>query len=213
MDSPEDSVETKAGSDRPDSTSRPGEGSALSRKTLEKVRSRDPQALALLFEFYFERVFGLAFRLMGDRQAAEDVTQDVFYKVHRAAHQLDPGRDPGPWLTTITYNVCRDYWRSRGHKLEKRSASVDEHAALLAVLSAPGDNPEQALLKSERDRVVQQAIMKLSEPLRTVVLLHDYRGLGHEEIASITGASYDAVRKRYSRALARLGELLKDMPA
>lgn len=187
---------------------RPAQRPPLSRQTLERVRLRDSQALGMLFEFYFERIYGLAYRLLGERMAAEDVSQEVFRKVYRAADQLDPGRDPGPWLLSITHNVCRDLWRSRGHKLSRRTASFDEHEALRATLSAPGENPEQATLRRERERSVQDALMKLPEPMRTVVVLHDYRGMSHEEISVVVGASYAAVRKRYSRALTRLAQLL-----
>ena len=71
-------------------------------------------------------------------------------------------------------------------------------------------DPEARLLAGERDRLVQQAILTLPEEIREVVLLRDYQGLSHEEIAEVVGASHAAVRKRYSRALARLAELLKD---
>jgi RNA polymerase sigma-70 factor (ECF subfamily) len=190
---------------------RPADKPKLSRQTLLRVQSRDMQALGMLFEFYFERIYGLAFRLLGERTAAEDVTQDVFRKVYRAADQLDPNRDPGPWLLSITHNLCRDLWRSRGYKLSRRSSSIDEYATLMGAIPSKTDDPEQAVLRWERERAVQEAIMKLPEHERSVVLLHDYRGMNHEEIATAVGASYDAVRKRYSRALSRLAELLEDV--
>jgi RNA polymerase sigma-70 factor (ECF subfamily) len=148
---------------------------------------------------------------MGERTAAEDVTQDVFYKVHRGAGSLDTDRDPGPWLMTITYNVCRDHWRSRGHKLSSRSRSLDASAGLRATLPSPEADPEASTLKLEREALVQEAIMRLPEPMRAVVVLRDYRGLSHEKIAAITGGAHAAVRKRYSRALARLAADLEDV--
>jgi RNA polymerase sigma-70 factor (ECF subfamily) len=194
-------------------SSPPEERSPLSRETLERVRERQPRALSQLFEFYFERIYGLAFRLLGDRPAAEDVTQDVFQKVYRAADQLDPDRDPGPWLLAITHNLCRDLWRSRAYKLSRRSQSIEDSPFLAQTLPAPGNAPDDVVSRLERAQRVQEAILKLPEPYRSVVVLHDYRGLSHEEIAVATGASYAAVRKRYSRALAKLGDLLKDVLA
>lgn len=189
----------------------PLSGGPITAETLARVREREPQAMAMFFEFYFDRVYGLAARLLGDRTYAEDVTQDVFQKVHRAAHQLDPARDPGPWLMAVTHNACRDVWRSRAYKLAQKSRSLDEPDGPAAALPAPGDTPEEATLRAERARLVQEAIVKLPEELREVVVLHDYQGLGHEEIARLTGATHVATRKRYSRALARLGEALKDL--
>ena len=177
---------------------------------LERMRARDPEALAAFFERYVDRVYGLACRLLGDRTLAEDMTQEVFLKVHRAAHQLDPSRDPGPWLMTITHNACRDLWRSNAWKLTRRAVSLDGDSPVAATLSRGTNDPERALLADERERLVQEALLKLPEPLRAAIVLHDYQGMGHDEIAAATGIHHAAARKRYSRALAALARLLKD---
>lgn len=182
---------------------------ALGRGVLEGVRRRDPAALSAFFEAYFDRVFGLVYRLLGNRAMAEDVTQEVFYKVHRAADRLDPDRNPLPWLVTIAHNTCRDLWRSGAYKMARRSASIDDEPGLERMLPARG-NPEWDALAAERERLVQAAILKLPELLRTPIVLHDYEGLSHEEIASTLDIGHAAARKRYSRALEALGRLLKE---
>ena len=93
----------------------------------------------------------------------------------------------------------------------KASVSLDEEPDFGASLVPDHRTPEQDLLTKERQILVQEAIQGLPDPLREVVLLHDYQGLGHQEIAQIVGASYAAVRKRYSRALTALGEELEDI--
>jgi len=182
------------------------------RAILERVRARDPEALAAFFERYFDRVFGLVYRLLGDRTLAEDMTQETFLKVHRAAHQIDPERDPMPWLMTIAHNVCRDLWRSSSWKLGRRAASLDGDSPLAETLSRGTNDPERDAIASERERQVQQALLRLPEPLRAAILLHDYEGMGHEEIAALTGIGHAAARKRYSRALEALGRLLQETP-
>jgi RNA polymerase sigma-70 factor, ECF subfamily len=191
------------------SRSAPGRPAPPSREELERVRARDPQALGAFFERYFDRVYGLVFHLLGERAAAEDATQEVFLKVHRAAAQLDPARDPAPWLSTIAYNTCRDLWRSGAYRMSKRSASVEQDPAVTLRLSG-GDDPERALLTAERERLVREAIAQLPEPLRAVVLLYDYQGLNHQEIADVLKVNHAAARKRYSRALAALGKRLRE---
>jgi RNA polymerase sigma factor (sigma-70 family) len=188
------------------------ERAAPTRETLERVRRRERAALSELFEYSFDRIYGLAVRLLGDRSMAEDAVQEVFLKVHRAAHQLDPARDPLRWMTAITYNVCRDHWRSFAGKMEKASVSINGNPALRESLSHEAPSPEDEALRSERERSVQQALMELPEPLRTVVILRDFEGWSHDEIAGMIGASGPAVRKRYSRALSRLAELLEGLP-
>jgi len=178
---------------------------------VERVRARDPEALAAFFDRFFDQVFGIAYRLLGERTAAEDLTQEVFVKVHRAAHTIDPARDPTPWIVAITYNACRDLWRSRTYRMGRRTASLDnDDTGLAERLTLGANEPEQELLRGERERLVQQAITQLPEPLRVAIVLHDYQGLSHQEVAEITGVNHAAARKRYSRALTALGRILEE---
>jgi RNA polymerase sigma-70 factor (ECF subfamily) len=189
------------------SASTPG-GAPPDRETLERVRARDPEALAGFYDRYVELVFGLAWRMLGERARAEDATSEVFLKVHRAADRLDPARDPAPWLVTITTNVCRDLWRSGAYRMSRRAADVDD-PAVAASLSSGRNDPEQDALGAERERLVQAALLELPEPLRTSIVLHDYQGLDHREVAAVLNIAHDAARKRYSRALAALERKLR----
>lgn len=175
---------------------------------LGRVRTRDTDALGLFYDRYLDLVFGLAWRLLGDRTRAEDVASEVFLKVHRAADRLDPTRDPAPWLTTITTNVCRDLWRSGAYRMSARAADIDDPVAS-ASLSSGRNDPEADTLAREREHLVQQALLELPEPLRTVIVLHDYQGLDHREVADVLRIAHDAARKRYSRALAALEQKLR----
>lgn len=191
-------------------TDRPGEhGNAPSRAVLEAVRRREPEALEALFEYGFDRIYALAARLLGDRAAAQDAIQEVFLKVYRSAHRIDPDRDPLPWLRQIAVNVCRDRWRSAGGGVRGASVSLDANPGLDATLPSPAPDPEADALAAERAALVRGAIDELPDQLREVVILRDWEGLDHDTIAALLGASGAAVRKRYSRALARLGELLE----
>jgi RNA polymerase sigma-70 factor (ECF subfamily) len=180
------------------------------RIALEAVRAREPAALATFFDRYAAHVYALVYRLLGAREEAEDVTQDVFFKVHRAAHRLDPDRDPLPWLTAIAYNACRDLWRSGTHRLGRRSDSLEDDTGLADRLAGPAGDPEAELIRSERERLVQDALLRLPDAMRAAIVLHDYEGLSHQEIAALTGIGHAAARKRYSRALAALARRLKE---
>ena len=187
---------------------RAAEPSASDRTWLEHVRAGEPEALGLFYDRYIDLVFGLAWRLLGDRTLAEDAASEVFLKVHRAADRLDPARDPAPWLATITTNVCRDLWRSGQYRMSRRAADVHDPAAA-ATLSSGRNDPEADTLSSERERLVQEALMSLPEPLRASIVLHDYQGLDHREVAEVLHIAHDAARKRYSRALAALEQRLR----
>lgn len=207
MDDPTKSPRDGGGGDE---SIRKRPGSLLTAAVLEKVRQRDPQALAALFDHHFGRIYSLAFRLLGEKTAAEDVTQEVFLKVHRAAHQLDTARDPGPWLMTITANLCREKWRSREGRQAKQTTSLDAKPEVAEILPHGDAAPDSGVLEGERERILGAAIDQLPEAMRLVVVLHDLQGLTHEEISGMVGDEPAAVRKRYSRALLKLRELIPD---
>ncbi len=206
---PVSSVQEKEAPPDPEGAGPPDAPSA--REQLERVRARDPEALAAFYERHVDRVYALAYRLLGERAAAEDITQEVFLKVHRAAPQLDASRDPGPWLTAIVTNACRDLWRSGAHRMGRRSDSIEAEGGLSERLTAGRDEPERQAIARERERLVQRAILALPEPLRVAIVLHDYEGLDHLEIAKLTGVAHAAARKRYSRALATLAKRLREV--
>lgn len=178
----------------------------VGRDVLEGVTRRDPDALARFFDAAFPYVYNLALRLTGDQHAAEDVAQEVFLKVHRAADRLDPARHPRPWITTITYNAVRDVARRRSTRPE---TPID--AADIGERSPAAGNPEDDLVRREREQLLDRALGELDTESRAVVILHDFGGHSHEEIAGIIDASHAAVRKRYSRALQRMAEIIRGL--
>lgn len=210
MSDPEDKAHS---GDSPVQTGVKGAGAVdeprLDRATLERVREHEPAALGQLFDAYFGSVFALVHRLLGDRTLAEDATSEVFFKVQRAAHSIDPSRDPAPWLMTIATNVCRDLWRSGAYRMRQRSRSVEDDPVVANSLRQRGEEPAQALESAERERLVRESLLELSESHRLAIVLHEYEGLSHQEVAERTGIEHAAARKRYSRALSALAELLR----
>jgi len=204
---PEKTTQPPAGSVRTDrgASGSPAVGSQESRLDLEAVRNRDPEALAMLFERYFDRLYGMVFRMLGDRGATEEALQEIFLKVHRGAPSLDPARDPGPWLITIAANTVRDLWRSSAYRFERASSSLEADPGYAEQLPSSAPDPEKDTLTAERAEIVQRAIQSLRPSFREIVVLREYEGLSYDQIAAITGENPTAVRKRYSRALDELG--------
>jgi RNA polymerase sigma-70 factor (ECF subfamily) len=182
------------------------EGAWTDPEILEGVRRRDSQALGAFFDTAFPYVYNLAFRLTGHREIAEDVTQDVFIKVHQAADRLQVDRHPKPWLTTITYNTVRDAARRSAVRPE-----VAENGRITGERHGESTNPEEELLRKEREKLTESALLKLDEESRAVIILHDFCDTNHEEIAEMMGLSHAAVRKRYSRSLKRMAQIIKGL--
>lgn len=178
----------------------------LDSEILDGVRRRDPKALAVFFDATFQHVYNLAFRLMGNRESAEDVTQDVFVKVYQAADRLQVDRHPKPWLTTITYNTCRDAARRTAARPEAL-----EDATTIGERHGDSSTPEDVLLRKEREKLTERALLELDEESRALIILHDFCGTTHEIIAEMMEVSHAAVRKRYSRALRRMAQIIKEL--
>ena len=187
------------------------------RDALERVRARDPQALASFFEAHVDWIYGLVFRLLGRRESAEDVSQEIFYRVHRGIDHLDPGRDVNRWLVAIACNACRDHWKSAATRAAAHAVPIDgaysesgsDAGFAGADIASRPDDPEEAILRREREHIVQSAIGRIAEDLRVPLVLHDYEGLSHQQIAQTLGISHAAARKRYSRALSALAVELR----
>ena len=173
---------------------------------LEGVRRRDASALEQFFDAVFPYVHNLAYRLTGNREAAEDVAQEVFLKVYRAADRIDTDRSPRPWLTTITYNAVRDAARRTSARPEDATDPV-----VIGDRLEGGATPEDELRRGEAHALIERALLALDEKHRAVVILHEYCGVSHTDIAEMMEASHDAVRKRYSRALGQMREFIEGL--
>ncbi len=177
------------------------------REDLRRAQAGDGEALGRFFDHHFDRIFAVVQRSVGTVDAAEDITQGIFFKVRRHIAQLDIERDPAPWLYTVAVNACRDHHRSAWRRLWRRSVPID-HASPPPELVSEANDPEQAFAVTEDKRRVRAAILQLPDDLRMSVILHDFEGLSHEQIAQITGVSHAATRKRHSRAVRALAILL-----
>ena len=140
-------------------------------------------------------------RWLGDRSSAEDLTQDVFLRVHQALPRYREGHDPWPWLVSIARNLLVDALRS-AQRMERPTSDLE--------FEANQGEPSELVLRREKEDRVRRALARLPEDQRQTVLLRNFAGLSHAEIARQLGLSDLAVRKRYSRALATLARQLRE---
>lgn len=167
------------------------------RSLLERIRRGDTAAAGALFERHSPALLRFADRLLGDRTAAEEVTQEVFVKVITRAHQYDGRAEVASWLFAIAANACRDRRRK-----ERRAAVIPLEA--VAEPAHKGEGIESRLLSRERRAAVRQALSELSEEQREALVLARYHGLPYSEIASVLGISVGAVKTRIFRAVETL---------
>ena len=164
--------------------------------TLMRARAEgEIEALGELVHRYQDKALRVAYRMLGRWNLAEDVVQDAFLHVYRAAPRYRPKAKFMTWLYRIVTNLCLDTRRR-----EKRAPAELTDASNVPHPSPPDDPLEV----NERIAMVRNAVQELPERQRAVIVLHRYERLSYFEIAEVTGWSESAVESLLVRAYANL---------
>lgn len=164
-----------------------------------RLRGGDPDARRALFEREGPRVWALVYRLCGDYDTAQDVTQDTFLAAFRKADRFGGSGTLRGWLCRIAINLLRDRRRTE----RRRGDTLARFPVGEAVEARTGEPFVQ--------RRVHAAVDALADKLRTVLLMHDVEEYTHEEIAEALGIAPGSSRARLSRARALLRTALADL--
>ncbi|AGA56568.1 RNA polymerase sigma factor, sigma-70 family [Thermobacillus composti KWC4] len=168
----------------------------LARKALKG----DQQAFAEIVGLYQDKLYHMAFRMLGSRQEAEDVVQEAFLRVYRNLDRYDEGMKFSTWIYRIATNLCIDRLRKR-----KATYSLDaestEHEGLDGYAVIPSDDrtPESEMLLSETQRIVRQAIDTLPAKYKSVMVLRYLHGLSLQEIGEVLDMPVTTVKTRVHR--------------
>jgi RNA polymerase sigma-70 factor (ECF subfamily) len=180
------------------------------------LRARDDDAAAFeeLMLRYQNRLVSLLSHLVGKRDMAEDLAQDVFLRVYRARKRYVPGSKFSTWLFTIANNIASNALRglSRRREVDLRPSSPNESAGNpleAAAAAASALMPTRQLDKAELRQVVQLAVATLNERQRMAVLLAKFEHLSYTEIAEIMEMTPQAIKSLLSRARTKLREVIE----
>lgn len=190
---------------------------AQERADIVRSQRGDRGAFNTLVTRYQSVAYGLALRMLGDADAAADVTQDAFFAAFRNIRSLR-GMSFRAWLLRIVSNGCYDYWRAQRRRPSESLDALLEHGAepnsapteqpLAQALTDTSWDPEGAVLRSEMIAAIEAAVLRLTPDQRLVIILGDIQGLSYEEIARITDVPLGTVKSRIARARIRLRETL-----
>jgi RNA polymerase sigma-70 factor, ECF subfamily len=174
----------------------------------ERLKRREPQAMAELYDRYGRLVYCLIFRIVHDGGIAEDLAQETFLRIWNRAQFFDHERGVlGPWVLAVARNRAIDYLRSVDGRMAQNSAEFDPAAH-------PGkfSNLEREILNSDRARVLREAFQKLNPNQREVIELAYFEGLSQTEMAARMKQPLGTVKTWVRSALkalrAELGEAL-----
>ena len=163
-----------------------------------RVQAGKRDAFAALVERYQRRAFGVALRILGRRQDAEDAVQQAFLRLYEARGQYDPKWRLSTWFYRILTNTCVDDLRRRRPliPLEEWDGSSVER-------------PDHTLERSEREQLLQSALATIPPEARTVLTLYYGDGRSYQEIGAIRGVSVNTVKTHLRRGRLALRRALR----
>ncbi len=171
-----------------------------------RVAKGDRVAFDALYERYAAAVFGLAVRVLRDRESAEEGVQEIFWRVWKRASSFDRSRAFAPWLFGIAHNYCIDELRRR--RVRPQVVYEDDEHPILSEIPSEGDIGQDVVL-SEQRALVRAALDQLPTEQRQALMLAYFGGLTQQEIADQLGNPLGTVKTRMRLGLQKLRALLQ----
>jgi RNA polymerase sigma-70 factor (ECF subfamily) len=179
---------------------------------VRRAQRGDLDAFDLLIQRYQDRVYALIYNMTANHEDANDLAQETFIKAYRALNSFKGDAGFYTWLYRIAVNKTINFLKQRKNRQQMSLNDLDLQAEhdpdLVALISEK--NPRRDINLAELQEKLNGAMLKLSEPHRLVVTLHDIQGLPHEEIAKIMDCNVGTVRSRLFYARQQLQAYLSD---
>lgn len=171
---------------------------------------RRRQGFEALIEPHIEHLYRIAYRLTRSEAGAEDLVQDVLIKLFRIQGQVASLERPRPWIARVLYREYVDRWR-RERQAPLTLSDVehpDAPESLIANEPDPDANPDNAAIQRQLGERLSQALGRLSEEHRSILVFHDVEGYTMDELCTVLSLPLGTVKSRIHRARARLRDIL-----
>jgi RNA polymerase sigma-70 factor (ECF subfamily) len=177
-----------------------------------RVREGDRGAFDILIKRYRERLYGMVYHMMANTADAADLTQDIFIQAFRSIHSFKGKSSFFTWLYRIGVNKTLEYIRHNKRRRFFSLQAMDGQAIGEGFWrsTAVHDNAEKHAYLHELQEKLNEALQKLSNKHRMVVVLYELENMSHSEIAAILKCSEGTVRSRLHYAKSQLKEFLKE---
>ena len=178
---------------------------------VSRLQANEDAAYDELVRVYSTSIYHVAYRMLGDTADASDTVQEIFLKVFRNIGGFKGEAALKTWIFKIAFSeiLNRLRWWKRRHRYT--TLSLDESPngnAPGAGVADAGPTPEEVLQAKERETAIQQALWRLSQEHRSIIVLRDIEGFSYNEIADVLGISMGTVKSRLARARADLKKSL-----
>ena len=179
---------------------------------IRRVQRGDTDAFEALVAAYEKNVFNVALQMTGNREDAQDMTQEAFLKAYSSLSSFRGDSKFSSWLYRIVSNVCLDFKRRQGRRPSSSLTMEDDEGENIQLDIADESQSPEALLERKMTReAVRAGLQQLPDEQRQILLLREIQGLSYEEIGEAMGLEAGTVKSRIFRARKKLcAFLLKD---
>lgn len=181
----------------------------LELKLVQRVINGDTEAFSSLVCAYEKQVFNIALRMVGNREDAEDISQESFIKAYNSLSSFRGDSSFSSWLFRIVSNTCLDHLRKQKNRqtLSISTENEDEETEEFDIADE-SFSPEEILEKKLTRESIQQGLNELSTEHRAVLVLRELQGLSYDEIAAALNIESGTVKSRIARARKKLCSFL-----
>jgi RNA polymerase sigma-70 factor (ECF subfamily) len=172
------------------------------------AQSGDHEAFNELVVEYQRLAYNVAYRVLGNGDAAEDATQDAFLSAYRAIRRVRGGAVK-TWVVRIVTNACYDQLRAKKRRPET-SLDADPESDWAEWVGDDQEQPEEHAERQELGQVIQRGLDALPPEQRMVVVLSDIQGLKYDQVATTMGISLGTVKSRLNRGRRKLRDFLQE---
>ena len=170
---------------------------------MAQVSAGELSRLAVLFERHHRALFRYFVSMNRSREMAEDLVQDVFFRMLRYRASYDPSKPFTAWMYQIARNASLDQAQKRGAEVVGIEEYTERHTEPAS--AAPG--PEESAVRSQGLALLQRAMERLPDDKRELLVLSRYQGMKYEDIAEVLGCEIGTVKVRVYRAMRALEQI------
>ncbi|MBL7094815.1 sigma-70 family RNA polymerase sigma factor [candidate division KSB1 bacterium] len=168
---------------------------------VERIVDGDRAGLNILVGRWEKAIYNFAFRYLGDKELARDVTQKTFIRVYKNINKLRDTKKFSSWIYQIAANLCKDELKKKGHR---DTLSIDlihensENGHLMPneLIETKMSQPDNELNHKQIGTIIHKALKQLPEEQRVVIIMKEYQGLKFKEIAEALDESINTVKSR-----------------
>ncbi len=179
-----------------------GKALDIDSRILKKAIAGDMDAFEHIVKKYEKLVYNIAYKMFRNPEDAKDISQEVFIKIFKNISKCSDTKTLKSWICTITSNTCIDELRKRKGKniLSLEQTIETDEGEIPVQLARSDETPEDVLLLTEKQLEIKNALDRLPEQYKLLIVLRDMEGLSYNELADVTNANLGTIKSRLSRA-------------